>query len=154
MLEALFSSIESKEQPFKASVEYVVSSVKFWHSVADNKGNISEASFSFVPPNMFGGRDAFGKAMRELRDKVGSEETKLITRNQDKQLNLEDDSFREIVNYALDGAGEVKLKSGKKTVFSSSKGKKTSDVEDSQPISHAEDKESFAKNLINKLFKR
>lgn len=156
IIEALFKELEKSEKPFKADIEYVVSSNKFWSTVKENQGNISEASFSFVPPNMFGGRDAFSRDMQRLRDDVGSEETKLVTKNQQKLLKLEDKRFKEIIDYALDGGGEVKLKSSNKTIFSSSKGRKTSEIKDSLPLSHTKehDRNSIIRNLIKEFFNK
>lgn len=150
ILEAIFSNIETTEQPYKAGFEYLVSREKFWTVVEENEGKISQAKFTFLPPNMLGGRDEWNKTLRELRDKDGVETTTVSLQNKDKNLRLNSEPVKEMVDLAIDGGGEAVLKSGKQIIFSSSKGKKTAKIDDDINIGAADT--SQKKTLIKRLF--
>lgn len=152
LLEAMFHQIERTERPYKATIEYVVNKEEFWTVVKNNEGKITEAAFVFVPPNMFGGRDEWNKTLRKLRDQNAVETTGLNLRNQSGKLHLEGTEIKEIIDAALDGGGEAKLRSGKKVIFSSSQGRKTVSIEDDTHVAHAI-KDKIA-HLVEKLFKK
>lgn len=149
MMQALLDTI-SKKRPYDdwhAFVEYVSSEEDFWNAAKRYAGKISSLNFVFVPPNMLRAQAAVNNLVKAAAEEANSEITELKLKNPKHALRAKGDLVAAAVSTATKGAGKVIMKSGKTTVFSSSRNRKTKKIEkDDMPMPSAVES-------IRKLFK-
>ncbi|TPI85233.1 hypothetical protein [Mesorhizobium sp. B2-8-9] len=129
LLQALFERIQSSlpAREYEAFIEYVSDAKEFWRVVEQNRGKLTRLEFTFVPPNALGLEEKI-KAIVEAAKGVGSEKTKFTHTNQSGALDPKGEYVEAALKATSEGAGSVSLKSGRKTVFSSEKNRKTADI--------------------------
>lgn len=138
-----------------AHVNPITESTEFWQAVEINRGKITELELKFVAPNILGGTDKTRQALRKLRDESNMEETQLKLKNRDGKLEPDTPDIREELDYIAEGGGEVKLKSGKKTLYSSGDQEPTAvDAEEALDKAINNEEKSFLRKLADFLFKR
>lgn len=135
---------------WRPQIEYISSSEDFWAAAKAHAGTISSLNFVFVPPNMLRAKEAIDDLVRAASDEANSEETELKLRNPSGNLVPDGDLVKAAVSTATSGGGEVVMKSGTKIIYSSSKNRKTKeiDAEEIPAPSSVELIRSFFKRLI------
>jgi hypothetical protein len=133
-------------------VEYISSSDDFWAAAKAHAGTISSLNFVFVPPNMLRAKEAIDDLVRAASNEANSEETELKLKNPGGNLVPAGDLVTAAVTTATSGGGEVVMKSGARIIYSSSKNRKTKeiDAEDIPAPSSVDLIRGFFKRLIPK----
>lgn len=131
LLESLLEHATKTERyaSWRPAVEFVSSAADFWKAASSHVGSITSLSFSFLPPNMLGAKEAIDDLVRAAAEEANSEETELRLKNSDGNLNPSGPLVEASVSTATQGGGEVTMKAGKKTIYSSSKNRKTKEIE-------------------------
>lgn len=154
LLESLLEHVVKQEKyvRWRPSVEYVSSAADFWKAAEAFAGRISSLSFTFVPPNMLGAKEAIDNLVRAASDEANSEETELKLKNLGGHLTPSGDLVEASVSTATAGGGEVIMKSGKKTIFSSAKNRMTKEIdpEEIPKPSSIDQVRAFFKRLLAK----
>lgn len=137
---------------WRPSVEYMASKSDFWKAAETFKGKISALTFTFVPPNMLGAKQAIDNLVKAASAETNAEETELKLRNPGGNLVPAGDLVEASLDTATSGGGEVTMKAGKKTVFSSSKNRTTKefDADDIPKPSSIEQVLALFKRLLPK----
>lgn len=156
ILESLFKnySTESRFRAFEPRVEYITSKDEFWATIKQYRGKITSINFTFLPPNALGAGEAVDRLVDAAYNEANSEETEVRLRNKDGKTRAEGELVETSVDRASRGGGEIKVKSGKKTVYSSSKHRRTQDVDDEEipEPSAKEEIIKLGKNLLKTLW--
>lgn len=131
LLESLLEHVVKQEQyaRWKPSIEYISKAADFWKAAESFAGRITSLSFTFVPPNMLGAKQAIDDLVRAASDEANSEETELKLKNPSGHLFASGDLVEASVSTATAGGGEVVMKAGKAVIFSSAKNRMTKDID-------------------------
>jgi len=126
----LFSLIEQFIREFKGSawhidVEYLTEEESFWHAVKEHRGEITEVIFEFVPPNVLRGYDRVKELDRLITEGSNSDSSAYVLKNKDGELDPKGEFVEGAVEYSSEGAGAIKLKSGRKVIYNSKKNRRT-----------------------------
>lgn len=128
LLRSLAAKINSSDppEPYVLQVSNIAEEATFWTFVSANKGQIVEASFELIAPNMFAQENDFDKEMQALKDEVKIQKMRVDLQSDDG-LNLNTKRVENTATYAAKGGGVIKAKtkSGKR-FNSSTKSKKVS----------------------------
>lgn len=129
LLRALFDRMETQSPSlyYESFVEYVSERSDFWGAVQEYAGRLTRLEFTFIPPNALGLEERIREIVKAA-ESVGAATTKFVHASPDAGLDPKGEYVEAALNVTTDGAGSVLLKAGRKTVFSSEKNKKTSDV--------------------------
>ncbi|MDQ2106632.1 hypothetical protein [Azospirillum isscasi] len=103
---------------------------EFWRVVHANRGKITEATFTYLSPNIFRSKRTIDIAMHRVHADTNTEEMSLRLRNRDGALNLETKRIETSYDYISEGGGRAVVKRGKKTVYDSEKRILTKTVDD------------------------
>lgn len=149
LIRALFDRIETSTPSleYESFLEYVSDEGEFWKAVSDYRGKLTLLEFTFVPPNALGLHEKI-KSIVEAAKGVGSEKTKFAHTNHAGGLNPNGEYIEAALEATTEGAGSVKLKAGKKVVFSSEKNRKTQDIPNDLVPDH-KDENSIARMVDN-----
>ena len=109
---------EERYEPYIIEANPVVDPDTFWEFERANRGEITSVSFDLYAPNMFGLRSELDKELRELRDNEKARETKLTLENKDG-LNLETERVHLMVDYTLEGGGNIRARTKRKKRYNS-----------------------------------
>ena len=111
----------------------------FWQFADQNSGNITTLEFTFVAPNMFGGKDNITKEMRRFRDEEKARKVKISMSSQDG-LDTNTDNVKNAVDYATKGGGDIaaKVKGGEKFKSQNKAKSVIIDTEDSEDNKNGE----------------
>lgn len=131
LLESLLEHITKTAEfaSWRPAVEFVSSSADFWKAAEAYTGKITSLSFSFLPPNMLRAKEAIDDLVRAASDEANSTETEIKMNNPDGNLVPSGTLVEASVSTATQGGGEVTMKSGKKIIYSSSKNRKTKEID-------------------------
>jgi len=126
LFESLAAQINSSDppEPYVLEVSNIAEEATFWNFVSENQGQIVDASFELIAPNMFGQEDDFDNEMKAMADEEKIKKVKFELEN-DEGLNLDTKRVRATARYATRGGGIIKAKTKTGKRFNSSqKGKK------------------------------
>lgn len=124
-----FITADAPYRIWRPNVEYISNSEDFWAAAKEYSGRISLLDFIFVPPNMLRAKEKIDELVRAASDEAHSEETMLRLKSDEGSLVADGDLVRAAVSTAAAGGGEILMKSGRKTIYSSSKNRKTLEVD-------------------------
>lgn len=117
---------------YRSFIEYVSDKQEFWTAVEQNAGKITKLEFTFVPPNALGAAKIIRGIIDDASKEIGAQKTKISHTNKDGNLRPAGDYVEKSLEIAAEGAGSVEMKVGRKTVFSSSRNRKTQEVPESE----------------------
>ncbi|MGR3813259.1 MAG: hypothetical protein ACU0AU_04130 [Cognatishimia activa] len=112
-------------------IEYIQRVADFWEAAKENTGIITELVFEFHPPNGLRGFDSFKNFDRIAKQQANGDSSSYSVKNADGGVRPEGEFVESAAEYATEGAGGIKLKSGRKTLFDSRKSKKEDDIPES-----------------------
>ena len=140
LLRALFDHIETSTpaSEYESFIEYVADPKEFWQAVAAYRGQLTRLEFTFVPPNALGLEEKIKDIVMAAKG-IGSETTKFVHSNKEGALNPTGEYVQAALEKTAEGAGSVKLKSGRKTVYSSEKNRKTISISNDDVPSQKDD---------------
>ena len=125
----------------------------FWQMVDKYEGKITEMEFSFVAPNLFGGRDKTTKLLKTWNEENRMQTASLSLHNKTGALNPKSENVREGIDLIASGGGSAKLKTGKQTVYDSEAKVKKESISDEENFPISKDTKSRWRNLIGILFR-
>ena len=122
---------ERKGFSWYSDVEYMSLEESFWHAAKKYRGQITELSFEFYPPNGLEGFDEFKKFDRLAKQQANGKSSEYSIKNPDGSVAPEGEFVEDAVEYASEGPGKITMKRGNKTLFNSRDAKRTKDVPES-----------------------
>jgi hypothetical protein len=128
LFRSLAAKINSSDppEPYLLQVSNIAEEATFWTFVNQNRGQITEASFELIAPNMFAQDTDFDEEMKELRDQVKIQKMRFDLQS-DEGLNLNTKRVEDTAAYAAKGGGVIKAKTRSGKRFNSTrKSKKVS----------------------------
>jgi hypothetical protein len=132
-------------------VEYVTQRRGFWAAAEKYRGQITELSFEFNPPNGLKGFDRFKEFDRLAKAQTNSEKSEYALKNKQGAVSPEGEFVESAVEYASEGAGKAVLKKGNKKLYDSRESKKTATIPESlMPREGEETKVAGAALQLNK----
>ncbi len=143
---------EHRGGAWHSEVEYISLKEEFWRAAKEYQGQITELSFEFHPPNGLKAEKALAELNKMAKDQVNSQATTVSFKNKDGGINPEGDFVETAVKYTSEGAGKIRMKDGRKAVFSSEKKRKTKNVSKSMIPGHSNDDKSKILELFELLF--
>ncbi len=118
-------------------VNSITEKSNFWKVVEENEGEISEVSFRFVTPNILRMRSTLNEDLKLARSQHNASTVTVGYENPNGNLQVSGAEMVDAVNYISEGGGVAKIKSGKRTIFDSSKHDKNIEIENDEPLSEA-----------------
>lgn len=109
-------------------VEYLTVEESFWAAVSEHRGEITEAIFEFVPPNVVRGYDKLKELDRMLQQGSNSDSSAYVLKNKDGALDPKGEFIEGAVKYSSEGVGSIKLKRGRSVLFNSKKNRRSEQV--------------------------
>ncbi len=154
IFESLFDAYirEQKSTVWHVDVEYVQRTEEFWHAAKKFQGSITELLFEFHPPNGLRGFESFKKLDRVAKQQTNGESSTYAVRNKGGAINPKGEFVESAAEYATEGAGSIKLKAGRKTIYDSRKSKRELDAPEG--LMPRQGETSKILGLIAYLFKR
>lgn len=151
----IMSFIEQYIRDFKGfswhiDAEYLTVEESFWAAVAEHRGEITEAIFEFVPPNVVRGYDKLKELDRMLKKGSNSDSSAYVLKNKDGALDPKGDFVEGAVKYSSEGVGSIKLKRGRSVLFNSKKNKRSEQV--AEELMPREGEQAKILGLIARLF--
>jgi hypothetical protein len=122
---------ERRSASWHVDIEYVTEKRGFTAAANRFRGQITELSFEFNPPNALRGFDKFKEFNRLAVAQTNSEKSEYSLKNKNGSVEPSGDFVDSAVDYASEGAGQVTMKAGKKIVFNSRNSKKTATIPES-----------------------
>jgi hypothetical protein len=117
LFESLASQINNSDppEPYLLGVSNIAEEETFWTFVSENEGQIVEATFELIAPNMFPDVSDFEKEMKELKAQTNTQTVTFGLESKDG-LKLTTKRVQETARYAAKGGGVIKArtKSGKR----------------------------------------
>lgn len=158
ILESLVKSINTtnNEAKWHISVNPITYVQDFWQAAQQNLGNIRELELTFDAPNMFGGKDATSKVLKDYKEKNNAQKTKVSLINSDGNLEVDQENVKDGMNLISKGGGRSKL-TGKdrEVLFDSKEAKQVSEkIEDEDHESLTKENSEQWIKTINKLFRQ
>lgn len=155
LVESLVEEINTTHQDawWEISVQAITQVEEFWAVVDRYKGNITELELQFVAPNILGSRDDTTKTLRKLRDENNMQTTTVSLKNRDGKLNPNSENIHEGIALIGEGGGRAKLRTGKKTVYSSQQRALKESVDDEEDFSVSKKNKTSWSKLLKKFFK-
>ncbi|MEE8664207.1 MAG: hypothetical protein SOH81_11610 [Acetobacter sp.] len=127
----LFSLIEEinrrSDAIYAIDCHPIIDSKSFWSFAELHKGNITQLSFEFTAPNMFGGKDSIQQELRAFRDQEKAQKVGIRLSSPDG-LNTNTERVRESVEYAEKGCGDIQARTKEGSVYNSKKRVKMTQV--------------------------
>ena len=102
--------IEDDPPPFQTQIYTIAAPMSFWAFAEVHGFRIRSLSFEVATPNMFGGKDAFSRELRLLRDRNRVQRV-AATLQSETDIGVDEENIREIVEYTERGAGDIKARS-------------------------------------------
>lgn len=115
-------------KPWVVDIEYKTKTNDFWAAVEKFKGNITEVEFEFVPANGLSGYDKIKELTKHVMDPSNADRSSLTIKKSDGSLDPKGEYVEGALEYAAEGAGRTKMKSGRNVVFSSEESNETKDA--------------------------
>lgn len=130
---ALLESHVTRRKGFSwhTDVEYLSTEKDFWMAAKEFRGQITEISFEFYPPNGLKGFDKFKEFDRIAKQQANGQSSEYSIKNPDGAVAPEGGFVESAVEYASEGPGKITMKSGRKTLFSSRQARRTKDAHES-----------------------
>lgn len=123
----------------------------FWNVTQKYKGEITNAEFTYVTPNILGIRSKLNEELKNAREQHNAMSVTEALHNPKGNLDLTGDKIKDAVNYISKGGGKSKLKVGRETVYDSEKDGKLMEVSDDEPLT--KDNPSTWNRIATWLFK-
>lgn len=131
VMESLVSSATSTAKAglsWHVDIEYVTRPQAFKEAAERFRGKITELEFTFNPPNALRGFDRFKEFDRLAVRETNAENSQYSLKNPAGGIEAKGDFVESAVDYAHEGAGRVKIKTGKQVAYDSRQSKKTTSV--------------------------
>lgn len=106
------------DAPFVIDLGTINDPSSFWDVARRYEGQITNITFHFFAPNVLGLSGEIPDGMKRVRDRLNGRSATLSFNNPEG-LQLETDEIRGGVTYAVRGGGDVSLRRGKESVYSS-----------------------------------
>ena len=153
IVQGLVSAINDMSKPggYKIDVFPVHDNEKFWEAVSSFDGPITSLTFDLVIPNPPDTTSPTKDALRKLKEKLNARTLKETIANQEG-LDLNNDFVMDREKYAAAGGGDVVVKSGSETVFSSKDSARKVEVDDSLRAT-GEERSGLSESLKDKLIR-
>lgn len=154
ILESLFESYirNRKSYSWHVDLEYLQRQEDFWKAAQENYGTITELSFEFFPANGLRGFDKFKELDKIAKRQSNGEKSIYSLKNNDGALKPEGEFIESAAEYATEGAGSIKMKSGRRVVYSSRKTKREEDA--NEELMPRQGETSKILGLIEWLFRK
>lgn len=151
----ILSFVEQYIRDFKGfswhiDAEYLTVEESFWAAVSEHRGEITEAIFEFVPPNVVRGYDKLKELDRMLKKGSNSDSSAYVLKNKDGALDPKGEFVEGAVKYSSEGVGSIKLKNGRQVLFNSKKNRRSEPV--SEELMPREGEQPKILGLIARLF--
>lgn len=124
----------------------------FWEAVDKFKGSITQVDFEFVPANGLEGYDMVKNLHKHFTEPSNADQSGISIKNSKGELVPKGDYVEGALQYAAEGVGKTKIKSGRKVIFSSEEGKETKEAPEELMPRDAEQPKILG--LISYLFGR
>lgn len=150
-----FADAINKDNLFSAGLVLTINPIieehNFWEIVKTQK--VSELTFTFAPPNLFGLNRAIDKDLKEGKEKLNFTQVSVDIKNPQGKLTINEETpfVKQGLDYITSGGGNYKLKFDGKTISSEKNNIKTKTIEGQIEI-ETENKDAF-QAFIDKLFK-
>jgi hypothetical protein len=105
--------------PWTLSINPISDESDFWHVAEHYRGAITEISFVFVPPNMFGTSDNFDEEMRRLRDEEHIDQLETSLRSKTGHLNPNTKRIKRAMEEVARGSARATIRSKRRKVYDS-----------------------------------
>lgn len=156
LFESLAAQINSSDpaQPYVLEVSNIAEEETFWNFVKEHQGEIVDAEFELIAPNMFGQEDDFDKEMKAMKEEEKIKKVKFGLENEEG-LNLDTKRVRETAKYAARGGGTIKAKTKTGKRFNSNQKGKKVPVAAPPRVKKGEQRESvvgFIKRSLSTIF--
>jgi len=132
-------------------VNLVTEKANFWDVYQRNRGNITEAIFTFTTPNILRMRTQLNADLRRASDEHNARTVTESLGNPDGDLELEGQDVEDSLDYIAEGGGNSKLKSGRKILYDSEKDEKYFGIIDDEPLT--QENKSTWKRFCDILFR-
>lgn len=129
-------------------VEPIPDTESFWHYARKHEGEITNLTFEFVPPNMFGGSDDLSEELRQFRREEHAEKVTLILKAKEG-LDAITKRTKEAVEYISKAGGTIRARAKRGRAFSSSR--KTATTKIDEPDMPNETKASALARLADRI---
>ena len=127
----------------------------FWEIIKTRDGRIQRLSFDLAVPNFLGLNDEISKSMKTINRKYNATKATIAIENPEGSLHvpLQDEFVQEAVNYASEGAGDIKIKVQEEGVIDAKKNIITASISslDAKMVIESEDPK-IIKAVCDKLF--
>lgn len=154
ILQAMLEAVVRTRKGFSwhTDVEYISSEQDFWLAAKEYRGRITELSFEFYPPNGLRGFEKFKEFDRIAKQQANGQSSEYSIKNTNGAVLPEGPFVESAVEYAVEGAGRITIKEGRRTLFSSKQARKTKDAPEIIMPRHSE--KSKILGLIGWLFEK
>lgn len=151
----IMSFVEQYIRDFKGfswhiDAEYLTVEESFWAAVSEHRGEITEAIFEFVPPNVVRGYDKLKELDQMIKKGSNSDSSAYVLKNKDGALDPKGDFVEGAVKYSSEGVGSIKLKKGRSILFNSKRNKRSEQV--AEELMPREGERAKILGLIARLF--
>jgi hypothetical protein len=111
LLARLINEINARQDGkfYEIEAEPIFQPSSFWEFAERNRGRIRSITFYFVAPNMFGVKNEIDQALRAFNREEGVNRVALRLSSK-AAINTDTDRIKHAVQYASQGAGEIRSK--------------------------------------------
>lgn len=152
MLESFFKSLRPSEgfHSYRIDIRYLTNEETYWEVVSEYEGRITQIVFTFVPPNAFESKKEVAEFLQTATAQSHSDRSKHVYESQAGRIDPRAPLLAASAEVAMEGGGEATIRSGRKTVFTSSRARAGVDID---PTEMPTPDDSFPlMNLLRRLF--
>ena len=153
IIEALLQSLHNLDgfRDYAPHVQYISSEETYWAAVNENKGTITNITFTFIPPNALKSRETVMIFIADAAKYANVDTLKHTYESKVGAINPEADILAGSADVALKGGGEATVRVGRKVVFSSSQSRKVVDIPNEE-VPESSEQSSIVMDIIRKIF--
>lgn len=142
-------------QGYELLINSVSTKESFWEIIRSKTGRIQKLSFELAAPNFLGLNDEISQSMKDVKNHYNATKATVSIENPEGSLQVpkEDAFIQQAVNYATQGAGEIKLKVQEEGTIDAKRNKVTASIQslDTRIIVESENIETV-RTICDKLF--
>lgn len=127
-------NIENRDSGWDIEVNSMTTKEGFWDKVKEYKGELTEVEFEFVTPNVLQIKNKLNKELKQANINENAKKVSVSYKNKDGNLRLDTQEVKDAHEVISEGGGKAKLKSGKKSIYDSSKDEKVKLVDEDEPL--------------------
>jgi hypothetical protein len=130
VLEAFFDTLQNDQEftDYQVHIEYLINDETYWRIADQYVGQITQIAFTFLPPNAYKATEKVTQLLQALTPETGTDKTKHVYESKAGHLNPRSDLLAASAEVAIEGAGDLTIKVGGRTVFSSERGRMVTTV--------------------------